>query len=212
MFRKLIVLICFTWPISQYSNTFVWAEETVQEEKTELVKPDEEKKGEFKEFDQVVKGSQNYKGLFNLYLQKTSLYCEILPSQLNWPFLCMMSISRGIGMPRMPAGTTLDEWLLVWKRVGNYLHLVRQNIRFQAKRGTPIARAVDLAYNDSILFSLDIESIHPTRNSLLVDISPVFKPAQDHIVRHSIINSKAKLNKPNISKRVCYNLISCISR
>ena len=75
MFRKLIVLICFTWLVSQYSNIFVWSDETVQEEKTELVKPAEEKKSEFKEFDQVVKGSQNYKGLFSLYLQKTSLYC-----------------------------------------------------------------------------------------------------------------------------------------
>ena len=197
MFRKLIVLICFTWLVSQYSNTFVWSDETVQEEKTELVKPAEEKKSEFKEFDQVVKGSQNYKGLFNLYLQKTSLYCEILPSQLNWPFFCMMSISRGIGMPRMPAGTTLDEWLLVWKRVGNYLHLVRQNVRFQAKKGTPIARAVDLAYNDSVLFSLEIESIHPVRNSLLVDISPVFISDLPHLESKvgAAVGSSAKFEK-----------------
>ena len=69
MFRNLIVLICFTWLVSQYPNTFVWSDETVQEEKTELAKLVEEKKSEFKEFDQVVKGSENYKGLFSLYLQ-----------------------------------------------------------------------------------------------------------------------------------------------
>ena len=56
---------------------------------------------------------------------------------------------------------------------GTRLHLVRQNVRFRAKKGTPIARAVDLAYNDLVLFFLEIESIHPQRSSVLVDIFPV---------------------------------------
>lgn len=117
MLRK-ILLICVSWLMIQYWSTFIWANEATQEGKSEAVKHVEGKESELKDFDQIVKDSKNYKGLFNLYLKKTRLYCEILPSQLNWPFLCMMSISRGVGMPRMPAGTALDEWLLVWKCTG----------------------------------------------------------------------------------------------
>ena len=63
----------------------------------------------------------------------------------------MMSISRGIGMPRMPAGTTLDEWLLVWTG-GELSSSGSSECSFSGEEGTPIARAVDLAYNDSVLF------------------------------------------------------------
>ena len=70
---------------------------------------------------------------------------------------------------------TLDEWLLVWKRVGDKVHLVRKNVRFRADKGTPIAEAVNLGYNDSVLFALKLESVHPQRKSLLVNISNVFR-------------------------------------
>ena len=197
MLRKLIRLICFICLVSHHWNTTIWADEAKQVEKSEPAKQTEKKKNGFKDFDQVVKDSQTYKGFFNLYLQKTDLYCEILPFQLNQPFLCMMSVSRGIGMPRMPAGTTLDEWLLVWKRLGNRLHLIRQNVRFRAKKGTPMARTVDLAYNDSVLFSLEIDSIHPQRNSLLVNISPVFISDLPHLAPKvgSAVKASAKFDK-----------------
>ena len=54
------------------------------------------------------------------------------------------------------------------------MHLVRKNVRFRADKGTPTAQSVDYSYSDSVLFSLKIESIHPQRQSLLVNISPVF--------------------------------------
>ena len=49
-----------------------------------------------------------------------------------------------------------------------------KNTRFRADKGTPTAQAVAYGYSDSVLFSLKIESIHPQRKSLLVNISPVF--------------------------------------
>ena len=86
----------------------------------------------------------------------------------------MISLSRGLGRGRLISGMTMDEWLLVWRRVGDRVHLVRKNVRFRADKGTPTAQSVDYSYSDSVLFSLKIESIHPQRRSLLVNISPVF--------------------------------------
>ena len=132
------------------------------------------KKKEFEDFSKVTEDSKSYDGFFKLHQKKENLYCEIQPSQLDQPFLCMISVARGLGSGFLLSGMTLEEWLLVWRRVGDNVHLVRKNVRFRAKKGTPIAQAVDLGHNDSVLFSLKIESIHPQRKSLLVNISPVF--------------------------------------
>ncbi len=134
----------------------------------------EKKKKEYEDFSKVIEDSKSHQGFFNLYQKKENLYCEIQPSQLDTPFLCMISIARGIGTGRILSGMTLDEWLLVWKRVGDKVHLVRKNVRFRADKGTPIADAVDLGYSDSVLFALKLESVHPQRKSLLVNISSVF--------------------------------------
>ena len=150
------------------------AQEATQPTKPAAQAAPTQKKKEFEEFQKVTEDSKSYQGFFKLYEKKENLYCEIQPAQLDEPFLCMISVARGIGRGYLLSGMTLEEWLLVWRRVGDRVHLVRKNVRFRAKEGTPIAHAVDFGHNDSVLFSLKIESIHPSRKSLLVNISPVF--------------------------------------
>ena len=152
---------------------------TVAQEAAQTTKPTTQeapakKKKEFEDFSKVTEDSKSYEGFFKLYQKKENLYCEIQPSQLDKPFLCMISVARGLGQGFLLSGMTLEEWMLVWRRVGDKVHLVRKNVRFRAEKGTPIAEAVDLGHNDSVLFSLKIESIHPQRKSVLVNISPVF--------------------------------------
>ena len=118
MQRKMIfwiALVCLTVLVGCWITAF--AEEAKQPEKTEE-KKEPEKKKDFEDFDKVIKDSKSYEGFFKLYQKKTNLYCEIQPDQLDKSFLCMISISRGIG--RYPyAGTTLDDWVLAWRRVGD---------------------------------------------------------------------------------------------
>ena len=152
----------------------VSAQEAAQPAKPDTQETPAKKKKEFEDFDKVTEDSKSYDGFFKLYQKKENLYCEIQPSQLDKPFLCMISVARGLGQGFLLSGMTLEEWMLVWRRVGDNVHLVRKNVRFRAEKGTPIAEAVDLGHNDSVLFSLKIESIHPQRKSLLVNISSVF--------------------------------------
>ncbi len=160
------VIIGYCFPVAAQEATQP-ANPTTQETSTA-------KKKEFEDFAKVIEDSKNYDGFFKLYQKKEKLYCEIQPAQLEQPFLCLISLSRGLGRGFLISGMIMDDWLLVWRRVGDNVHLVRKNVRYRAEAGTPTAQAVDYSYSDSILFSLKIESIHPQRKSLLVDISPVF--------------------------------------
>ena len=171
----------------------VSAQEATQPKNTSTKQASEKKKKEFEDFEKVVEDSQSYQGFFKLYRKKENLYCEIQPSQLDNPFLCMISLSRGLGRGYLISGMTLEEWLLVWRRVGDRVHLVRKNVRFRANKGTPTAQSVDYSYSDSVLFSLKIESIHPQRKSLLVNISPVFISDLPPLARN--IASDAKFDK-----------------
>src|SRR5438094_1034914 len=132
---------------------------------------DHEKK--FEDFNKTVQGAQVYEGLFRLHQKDDKLYAEIKPEQLNRPFLCPMAIARGMAM----GGYTLnfdEQWVLVFKRVGDKVHLIRRNVRYQAKPGSPVAKAVETTYTDSVLMSLRIVSINPMFQSLLINLNDIF--------------------------------------
>src|SRR5260370_15093404 len=131
---------------------------------------DHEKK--FEDFNKTVQGAQVYEGLFRLHQKDDKLYAEIKPEQLNRPFLCPMAIARGMAM----GGYTLnfdEQWVLVFKRVGDKVHLIRRNVRYQAKPGSPVAKAVETTYTDSVLLDLRIVSINPMFHSLLINLNDI---------------------------------------
>lgn len=127
----------------------------------------------FEDFENVVKGAKVFDGLFRLHLKENHLYCEIKPHQLNRPYLCPISIARGMGM----GGHTLnfdEQWVLLFKRVNDNIHLVRRNVRFQAKPGSPAAHAVETTYTDSVLKSIRIVTINPQQQSAVIDLGDIF--------------------------------------
>src|SRR5262245_6357025 len=132
---------------------------------------DHEKK--FEDFNKTVQGAKVYEGLFRLHQKDDKLYAEIKPEQLNRPFLCPIAIARGMAM----GGYTLnfdEQWVLVFKRVGDKVHLIRRNVRYQAKPGSPLAKAVETTYTDSVLMSLRIVSINPMFQSLVINLNDIF--------------------------------------
>src|SRR4051812_43953408 len=59
---------------------------------------DEHPEKKFEDFEKVTKGAKVYEGLFKLYRKDDRLLAEIQPHQLEKPFLCPISIARGIGL------------------------------------------------------------------------------------------------------------------
>ncbi len=127
----------------------------------------------FEDFDKTVKGAKEIDGLFKMYRKGNDLLAEIKPNQLDQPFLLPIAIARGSGL----GGFTMnfdEQWVVMFRRVEERMQVIRRNVRFRAKAGTPEARAVETTYADSILLAIPIKSIHPVRQSLLVNFNDIF--------------------------------------
>jgi hypothetical protein len=133
--------------------------------------PPAEKK--FEDFEKVVKGAKEYDGLFKLHQKDEHLYAEILPHQFDKPLLCPMAIARGVGL----GGFTLnmsEEMVLVFHRSGDKVQVIRRNVHFKARPGSPAAKAVETSYTDSILLALRIQAINQAKQSVVIDLNDIF--------------------------------------
>jgi len=126
----------------------------------------------FKEFSEVTKDTTRYEGLFTLYKTNEQVYAEIKPAQFNQPLLAPIAIARGLAMAGQPLNFG-DEWILVFRRVGDTVQLLRRNIHYEAPKGTPLEKAVQQNYTDSVLMALPIVSLAPD-GSPLIDFSQIF--------------------------------------
>ncbi len=128
---------------------------------------------QFPDFNTVTRGAKEHEGLFKLYQKDDAVYLEIRPDQLNKPVLCPVAVARGGGM----GGHTLnfdEQWVLLFKRVGDKVQLVRRNVHFKAKPGSPLAKAVETTYTDSVLLALRIATINPMKQAVLINLNDIF--------------------------------------
>ncbi|WP_422929834.1 zinc-dependent metalloprotease [Singulisphaera sp. PoT] len=132
---------------------------------------DGEKK--YRDFDDVIKGAEHIDGLFTLYHKDDNLYAEIKTHQFEQPMLAPIAIARGMAMAGQPLNFG-DEWVLLFKRVGDRVQLIRRNIHYKAPSGSPLERAVKQNYTDSVLMGLPVQSVHPRSGSVLINLSDIF--------------------------------------
>ena len=124
----------------------------------------------------LLKDAKTIPGLIPLYQKDAKLYAELTSSHYSSEYLVLISIARGIGQGMLLGGMTWgfgDDWVWKFRKVGKKVHIIRRNVRFKAKKGTPEANAVKNAYTDSVLFSLPIAAKGP-KGGDLVELSPVF--------------------------------------
>ncbi len=130
-------------------------------------------KSKFREFADVTKDATKIDGLFTLYHDGQHLYAALGGSSFDKPFLAPMSIARGAASAGM--GLNFDEqWVISFKRVGDVVHLIRKNLRYEAPKGTPLEKAVQQNYTDSVLMALPIISDNAPGGAVLVDFADVF--------------------------------------
>ena len=127
-------------------------------------------------YDDVLANAETVDGFIKLHQKDMRLYAEISPGDLDKDLMVAIAIARGIGQQPLLGGMTWgfgDNWIWQFRKVDDRIQIVRRNVRFRAASGTPQARAVHLAYTDSILFSLPIATKSPGGN-YVVDFTPVF--------------------------------------
>lgn len=132
----------------------------------------EEKK--FRDFNEVIKGSEKIDGLFTLHRKDEHLYAEIKPDQFDQSFLAPIAIARGMAMAGQPLNFG-DEWVLSFHRAGDHVQLIRKNTHYKAPASSPIEKSVKQNYTDSILMALPIIAINQMAGpSVLIDFSDIF--------------------------------------
>ncbi|MBN2021207.1 MAG: zinc-dependent metalloprotease [Pirellulales bacterium] len=143
---------------------------------------------EYPPFDKVLKDAEKIEGLVRLYRKDDRLFAEVTANDLNKDFLVAIAIARGIGERPLLGGYTWsvdDDWLWQFRKVEKRIQVVRRNIRFTAQPQSPTARAVHLAYTDSVLFSLPIVTKGPAGGDV-VDLGAIFMsdlPQIGHVLR-----------------------------
>ncbi len=101
------------------------------------------------------------------------LYGEIRPDQFNQTFLVPVTIARGLAQAGVPVGD--DEMVLIFRRVGERIQLVRRNIHYKAAPGSSLDKSVKQNYTDSVLMALPIVAINMMRGgAALIDFSDIF--------------------------------------
>ncbi|MCG8586734.1 MAG: zinc-dependent metalloprotease, partial [Pirellulales bacterium] len=127
-------------------------------------------------FEVLTKDAKSAKGYMTLHQKGTKLYGEISSKHLNKDLIVLISIARGIGQGSLLGGMSWgfgDDWIWQFRKVDKNIQVIRRNVRFVAKPGTPEANAVKLAYTDSVMFSLPIITKSPT-GADVVDLSTIF--------------------------------------
>ena len=124
----------------------------------------------------VIKDFETIDGMIKLHRKENKLLAELSRSNLNKDYIVLISIAKGIGRGPLLGGMSWgfgDDWIWQFRKADNRIHVVRRNVRFKAKKGDPQARAVSLAFTDSVLFSLPIITDAPG-GAHVVDLSSVF--------------------------------------
>jgi hypothetical protein len=130
------------------------------------------KKDSFKAFDKVTKDTEVSKGLFTLYRdkEKNKIYLEVQPTQFKKNYLATATLESGIGEAGIYSGMPLQDFLFYFERVNDNLHFVVRNVNFRTQEGDPQVRSLARSFSDSVLYRIKIESIHPQRKSVLIDL------------------------------------------
>jgi len=151
--------------------------------------PEKPETFKYTKWDEATKGAARFEGYFNILRKDGTVYIELRADQLNKDFLIMSSIGKGIGVGWILTGMILEDWLVEFQRVDSKIYLVRKNVKYKAKKGTPMGDAVEMAFSDSIIAALPISSCNPqaanesltngqgpedAAATFLVDISSIF--------------------------------------
>lgn len=124
-------------------------------------------------FDLAITGAKKSEGLWTVYHKDQQVLVDLKQMQLGQDFLMLSSIARGVSQGQVLGGMTWgDDVLWSFRKVGEKIHVLRRNVKFKARPGSPEASAVKLAYSDSVLYALPI--VADTNGGHLVDMTRVF--------------------------------------
>jgi predicted Zn-dependent protease len=121
-------------------------------------------------FAEVTKDAKRADGYLPLWTKDDKTWLEIPAALLDKPLFFGNSLASGLGERGFWPGMMGGEQLVVFRRQGNNVQMVARNYRVRAPAGTPLARAVEESYSDSLLAAVPLAAApHADSKALLVD-------------------------------------------
>jgi len=140
-------------------------------------KADEAKKPETppeKSFAEVTKDAKVTKGLFTFYRTDEKVFLEIQPDQFDKMYMLSLTCESGLGEGGFYGAEMCGQTPVSFHRQGKNVQLLARNTRFVAQDATPMQRAVNRSFSDSILGATKVESLpQPERKSVLIDFGVI---------------------------------------
>lgn len=148
-------------------------------------------------FQAAIKGAKRVEGLWTIHYKEQQVLVELKANQLQQDFLMLSSLARGISQGHVLSGMSWgDDVLWSFRKVGDKVHLLKKNVRFKAKPGTPEAAAVQLAYSDAVMYALPV--VAESGGSTLIDMTRVFFSDDEKVGRTfggSFVFDRSTVNK-----------------
>jgi len=185
-----ILLFCF--PLVAYESLDF---DFLKESMTKTNKSSENTKNNNKKnFNDLIKGYNKIEGLFTYYWNKDNnkCYIAIKKNQFDEYFIASLTRQRGDGY-RYDGSSMLNEFTFSFKKSGNNVQIIRNNVKFRAQKDSAIFKAIENNISGSIFSFSKIEAISSLDSLFLVDATNLF------IFDFSGINSRGKyiLDKKN---------------
>ncbi len=166
-------------------------------------------------FETLTTGMKKVEGLLTVYSKDQQILVDLKQQQLGQDFLMLSAIARGASQELVLGGMTWgDDVLWSFRKVGDKIHVLRRNVKFKAKPGTPEATAVKFAYSDAVLYALPI--LTETQGGHLVDMTRIFLSDDElvgRMLRASFVSDRSTIaNVKAFPKNVEIDIAAVYSR
>ena len=133
---SLIISLSFLISYESLDHDFLKDKKQVEKEKKVKETPPPPKKNNF---DTLTKGCDKIDGLFDFYWSKdeNKCYLSISPDQLNQIVLLSITRQTGDGY-RYDGSSMLGEFPISFKKIGNNIQIIRENMKFRANLDSAI--------------------------------------------------------------------------
>jgi hypothetical protein len=122
----------------------------------------------------VIRDAKEIPGFFTLYEKEDRVWIELKPEQFDTPYYLSVNRTRGIGENYI-APFMMRGYLVEFRRIGSLVQMIAKNPRYTAREGTPLARAAQSSFTDSLLGAASVVSApHPERKSVLIEANGLF--------------------------------------
>ena len=121
-------------------------------------------------FAEVIRDAKRTDGFLPVWTKDDKVWLEIPANALDKPFFFAISLASGLGERFFWPGLMGGSQVVELRKVGTNVQLIAKNLKVRAPANTPLSKALDESYSDSLLATAPAASApHPERKSFLVD-------------------------------------------